>query len=119
MTTYQRVSLGPAIMEGRPTPPQTHRGRLITSCIVLATLICAHIVLIVLWSTEALQKHFFTLDKVTEATQAVTVGSQGVITILLVVLSYVVQGVAADQIIRRSECLIQITGGERLRALEF
>lgn len=110
MTNYHRVSLGgrSGNMDGTVTQPHAHRGRLITSCIVLATLIAAHVALISLWSTKTLQKHLFSLDKVSEATQVVTVVSQATITLLLVVLSYVVQGVAADQIIRRSKLSILV-----------
>lgn len=117
MTEYHRVSLNGGSGGGADidetftgTRPHTHRGRLVTICIVLTTLVAAHATLISLWSMETLQKHLFSLDKVSEATQAVTVGTQATITALLVALSYAVQGVAADQIIRRSKSYEQCYG---------
>lgn len=82
-----------------------HKIRLIVACAVLFFLVAAHAVLAYLWGSHALDKHLFSISKVSERTQAITIGSQATITILLVILSFVVQGVAADQIIRRREYL--------------
>jgi hypothetical protein len=85
--------------------PQSSRQRLqkITCCVVLALLIAAHVILIYLWASRALDEHLFSITKVNAAAQAIALVAQAWITILLVLLAFVVQGIAADQIIRRRE----------------
>lgn len=80
-----------------------HRIRLVTSTVVLGFLVLAHTILICLWGTHALDRHLFAISRVGEASQIINIGAQATITFLLVVLSYSVQAVAADQIIRQSE----------------
>jgi hypothetical protein len=108
MYDYQRVSTS----EGQPGPPaeemqsslqQSQKIRLTTCCAVLALLIAAHIILISLWASHALDEYLFSITKVSTATQAITLVAQAWITILLALLAFVVQGIAADQIIRRRE----------------
>jgi hypothetical protein len=112
MYDYQRVS----VSGGEPDPPaenkpegpegslqQPQKIRLITCCVVLALLIAAHVALISLWASHALDKHLFSIAKLSAATQAITLVAQAWITILLTLLGVVVQGIAADQIIRRCE----------------
>lgn len=108
MYGYKRASLS----EGDPDPPEgmlelslrkSHKIRLITCYVALALLIAAHITLISLWATHALDEHLFSVTKVNVATQAITIVAQAWITMLLTLLGYVVQGIMADQIIRRRE----------------
>lgn len=84
-------------------PHSHHRIRLVTSTVVLGLLVLAHTVLICLWGTHALDRHLFSISRVSQATQFISIGAQAIITFLLVLLSYSVQAVAADQIIRQSE----------------
>jgi uncharacterized membrane protein YqaE (UPF0057 family) len=87
------------------SPQQSQNIRLITCCAVLALLIAAYVILIFLWASRTLDKHLFSITKISAATQAITLVAQAWITILLAVLGYVVQGIVADQIIRRREGL--------------
>lgn len=118
MHFYSRVPLSataPDEGQNRPTQamahshqhhrPNHHKIRLIVACAVLFFLVAAHAILVSLWASHALDNHLFSISKISERTQAITIGSQATITILLVVLSFVVQGVAADQIIRRRKYL--------------
>lgn len=107
-THHRRVSsdAGSIGKDKTRTQSPVYRGPLITSGIVLAILLGAHTALIILWSTETLKKHLFPLDRVSEVTQIVTVGTQTTVTVLLIVLSSIVQVVAADQVIRKSTLLL-------------
>lgn len=81
----------------------SQRVRIITSCIVLGVLAAAHVVLVYLWGSKILDKHLFSIDKVSMASQAISLAAPAFITISLVLLTVLVQGFAADQIIRRRE----------------
>ena len=77
---------------------------LVTCFVVVALLIASHITLISLWASRALDKHIFSISKVNSMTQFMTIATQAWVTLLLVVLSFAVQRIAADRIIRRGEC---------------
>lgn len=102
-----------------PQQQNHHRIRLVTTCVVLFLLVGAHTALISLWASHGLDKHLFSISKLSEASQVITIATQATITILLVLLSFAVQGVAADQIIRRREYLKKVIFSTRALNLPF
>lgn len=89
--------------------PTSKRIRFIICCAVLSILVTSHVVLIALWSSRALDKHLFSLAKVSLATQTTAIALQALITVLIVILTYALQGITADQIIHRRKLFLNVS----------
>ena len=71
---------------------------------ILGLQISAYLVLLVLWSTSALDRHLFSLSHLSLVSQVVSAISQALAISLLAALTFFAQVVASDKIIRRRTC---------------
>jgi galactitol-specific phosphotransferase system IIC component len=77
----------------------------VTACFaILGLQICAYLVLLVLWSTSALDRHLFSLSHLSLVSQVVSATSQALAISLLAALTFFAQVVASDKIIRQRMC---------------
>ena len=83
-----------------------YRRRLyiIASALILGLQLSAYSALLVLWRTNALDRHLFSLSRLSLVSQVVSAVSQALAISSLAALTFFVQGVAADRIIRRRTC---------------
>jgi hypothetical protein len=84
---------------------RAYRRRLyvLASFAILGLQVCAYSALLVLWATEALDKHLFSLSRLSLVSQVISVISQALAVSSLAALTFFVQAVAADRIIRQRE----------------
>lgn len=85
---------------------EAHRRRLyiLASFVTLGLQACAYLALLVLWGTKVLDKHLFSLSHLSLTSQVISVVSQALVISSLAALTFFVQAVAADRVIRRRAC---------------
>lgn len=76
---------------------------LLASFAILGLQICAYSALLILWATKGLDRHLFSLSRLSLVSQVISVTSQALAISSLAALTFFVQTVAADRIIRRRE----------------
>lgn len=82
---------------------KVHRRRLyiLASFAILGLQLCAYAALLVLWATNALDRHLFSLSRLSLVSQIISVTSQALAISSLAALTFLVQAVASDRVIRR------------------
>lgn len=82
---------------------KVHRRRLyiLASFAILGLQLCAYAALLVLWTTNALDRHPFSLSRLSLVSQIISVTSQALAISSLAALTFLVQAVASDRVIRR------------------
>jgi hypothetical protein len=90
---------------------QTYRRRLyiIASFVILGLQAGAYLALLVLWHANTLDRHLFSLSRLSLVSQVVSVVSQALAMSSLATLTFFVHGVASDRIIRRRPCVQQLS----------
>lgn len=80
------------------------RLHILASFAILGLQFCAYSALLVLWATNSLDRHLFSLSRVSLVSQVISVVSQATAISSLAGLTFFVQAVAADRVIRRRTC---------------
>ncbi|KAF9509067.1 hypothetical protein BS47DRAFT_182415 [Hydnum rufescens UP504] len=94
----------------KPPPPASNlfpqRASAIYTCIFcLSCLVLFNIAILLLQATHFFEKHLFDIRKISAVSQIASVTTQASTVIVLIILSYVMQLLASDTIIRRSQSL--------------
>jgi galactitol-specific phosphotransferase system IIC component len=92
-----------------PPPPPSNRFLQRTSAIyacifLLSCLVLLNIAIFLLQATHFFEKHFFDIRKISTVSVIASITTQACTVIILIALSYAMQLVASDTIVRRSKC---------------
>jgi hypothetical protein len=94
----------PPAMKGLLDRAYRRRLYILASFAILGLQVCAYSALLVLWTTNSLDRHLFSLSHLSIVSQVTSVVSQALAISSLACLTFVVQAVAADRVIRRRAC---------------
>jgi len=92
-------------MKGLLEKAHTRRFYILASFAILALQLGVYATLLILWHTNTLDRHLFSLDRLSLVSQLVSVVSQVLAISSLAALTFFVQAVASDRVIRRRACL--------------
>ena len=88
-------------MKGLLDKGYRHRLYIITSSAILGLPVCIYSALLVLWHTNTLDGRLFSLSRLSLVSQIISAVSQAFSISSLALLTYFVQALAADRVIRR------------------